>query len=110
MSLADQKCEPCRAGTPPLSREEIEALLEETPGWTLKEHSIEREYRFKDFRQAIDFVNEIAKAAEEEGHHPDLFISYNKVRVELWTHKIGGLSNNDFILAARIDRLPVPVG
>ncbi|MDO8684964.1 MAG: 4a-hydroxytetrahydrobiopterin dehydratase [Armatimonadota bacterium] len=105
MELVEQKCEPCRAGTPALSREEAEELLEEVPMWTLKDDSIEREFRFNDFREAIGFVNKVAEIAEAEDHHPDIHIHYNKVRLELSTHKIGGLSNNDFILAAKIDKV-----
>jgi 4a-hydroxytetrahydrobiopterin dehydratase len=106
MDLAEQECEPCAAGGTPLSAREAEELFREVPKWSLKEKSIERELRFKGFRQAMDFVNKIAAVAEEEGHHPDIFISYNRVRLFLSTHKIGGLSRNDFILAAKIDRLP----
>jgi len=103
MQLSQQRCEPCQLGTPPLSRKEALELIEETPQWTLKDDAIEREFEFEDFRGSIGFVNKVADAAEAEGHHPDIFIYYNKVRIELSTHKIGGLSKNDFILAAKID-------
>ena len=79
--------------------------MKETPGWTLKDNAIEREFKFKDFREAISFVNGIAEIAEEEGHHPDIYIYYNKVRLELSTHNIGGLSKNDFVLAAKVNEL-----
>jgi len=105
MPLAEQKCEPRHEGTPPLSPDRAEELLEEVPLWTLEDKSIEREFRFKDFREAMGFVNKIADIAEQQDHHPDLYISYNKVRVQLSTHKIGGLSENDFIVAAKIDRV-----
>jgi 4a-hydroxytetrahydrobiopterin dehydratase len=105
MKLQEQKCEPCRIGMPPLSYEEAKALQLEIPEWTLKDSSIERVFQFRDFKEAIKFVNRLAQAAEEEGHHPDIHIYYNKVRIELSTHKIKGLSNNDFILAAKIDAL-----
>jgi len=105
MALADRKCEPGRAGTPPLSRQEAERLAHEIPQWTLKEQAIEREFIFKGFREAMAFVNRVAEVAEQEDHHPDICISYNRVRLELSTHKIGGLSPNDFILAAKVDRL-----
>ena len=105
MALVEQKCVPCRAGTPPLSREEAEELVKETPEWALKDDAIEREFKFKDFREAIAFVNRVADVAEEEGHHPDIYIYYNRVRLVLSTHKIGGLSKNDFILAAEIDEI-----
>jgi len=105
MKLVEQRCEPCREETPPLSKEEARELLEETPQWTLKDNAIEREFRFKDFREAVNFVNKVADVAEKENHHPDIYIYYNRVRLELSTHKIGGLSRNDFILAAKVDKL-----
>jgi len=105
MALAEQKCEPCQVGTAPLSHGEAVELAKETPQWTLKDGAIEREFRFKDFRTAIAFVNQVGDLAEEEGHHPDICIYYSRVRLELSTHKINGLSRNDFILAAKIDRL-----
>lgn len=105
MAIAEHKCEPYSVGTPPLAKEESQELLKETPEWTLKDNAIEREFKFKDFREAVNFVNEVADIAEQEGHHPDIYIYYNKVRLELSTHKIGGLSRNDFILAAKVDRL-----
>ena len=79
------------------------------PGWKiLREHHLEKEFAFKNFKEALVFANHIGRLAEEEGHHPDLLISWGKLRVELWTHKIQGLSENDFILAAKIDILPYP--
>lgn len=108
MSLADRSCVPCKGGTPPLSREQAEALrAREVPRWELSEAAdrLRREFRFKDFRGAMKFVNRAADVAEEEGHHPDFHVHYNRVLVEIWTHKIGGLHENDFILAAKIDRL-----
>jgi 4a-hydroxytetrahydrobiopterin dehydratase len=105
MGLAEQKCEPCQLGTPPLSKEEAKAMVKDTPQWALSEDRIEREFEFADFRGSIDFVNKVAEVAEEEGHHPDIFISYKKVTLVLSTHKIGGLSKNDFILASKIDRI-----
>ncbi|MEN6415859.1 MAG: 4a-hydroxytetrahydrobiopterin dehydratase [Armatimonadota bacterium] len=105
MGLSDEKCEPCHVGTPRLSHEEAENLHKEIPEWTLKDNAIEREYKFTDFREAINFINKVAAAAEEMDHHPNICNSYNKVRIELFTHKIGGLSRNDFVLAAKIDRV-----
>jgi 4a-hydroxytetrahydrobiopterin dehydratase len=105
MALSDQKCEPCRSDTPPLSRQDAEILLREIPGWTLKDGSIEKMFQFDDFKEAVRFVNQVAGAAEEEGHHPDIHIFYSKVRLVLSTHKIGGLSRNDFILASKADAL-----
>jgi 4a-hydroxytetrahydrobiopterin dehydratase len=105
MKLAEQKCEPCRSGTPPLSSRQARDLLNELPDWTLKDKSIEREFTFWEFKESITFVNRIAEVAEQQNHHPDIHIYYNKVRIELSTHKIKGLSKNDFILAAKIDEL-----
>ncbi|MHB9026980.1 MAG: 4a-hydroxytetrahydrobiopterin dehydratase [Armatimonadota bacterium] len=107
MELTQQKCVPCEVGTKPLARDEAEKLLAEAPQWTLQEDAkaITREFKLKDFRAAIDFVNKVAEIAEAEGHHPDIFIYYNKVKLTHSTHKIGGLSLNDFILAAKIDRV-----
>jgi 4a-hydroxytetrahydrobiopterin dehydratase len=105
MALTEEKCVPCQGGEPTLSPVEARALSVQTPEWTLQEKSIVREFKFKDFRKAIAFINRVADVAEEEGHHPDIYIFYNKVKLELSTHKIGGLSRNDFILAAKIDQL-----
>ena len=105
MAISDQKCEPCQVGTPPLSSKQAEALIKETPEWMLKDNSIERVFKFKDFRESMDFVNRVAEIAEEQGHHPDIHINYNRVRLVLITHKIGGLSINDFIVAAKVDKL-----
>jgi len=105
MKLAEQACKPVQAGTAPLSHKETEELLREIPQWSLSEKSIQREFRFKDFRQAMDFVNKVASIANDQDHHPDISISYNKIRLVLLTHKIGGLSLNDLIIAAKIDLL-----
>ncbi len=105
--LANRKCVPCRGGVPTLTAAEAEKFRHETPGWSLEENAkrLTRRFEFADFRKAIEFVNRVADVAEEQGHHPDIAIHYNKVDLVLWTHKIGGLHENDFILAARIDRL-----
>jgi 4a-hydroxytetrahydrobiopterin dehydratase len=105
MELIDKKCVPCEGGTPTLSQEESEKLLKQIPGWTLKENKIYANYRFKDFKQAVDFINKMARVAEAEGHHPDFCVHYNKIDITLWTHAIGGLSENDFILAAKLNAL-----
>jgi len=89
----------------PLSRAEAEELSGEIPQWILKEKTLEREFRFKDFRQALNFVTKVAEIAESQDHHPDIFISYNRVTLTLSTHKVGGLSGRDFLLAAAIDPL-----
>jgi 4a-hydroxytetrahydrobiopterin dehydratase len=103
MKLAEQKAKPLSKGTVPLPRSEEEELLREIPQWSIEEQAIGREFRFKDFRQAMDFVNKVAGVANEQDHHPDIYIYYNKVRLTLSTHKLGGLSLNDFIVAAKID-------
>jgi 4a-hydroxytetrahydrobiopterin dehydratase len=105
MELSQERCIPYQVGTPTLSREDAEQLVKEIPRWTLKDKSIEREFTFKDFRESIDFINEVADVAESQDHHPDMCIYYNKVRIELSTHKIGGLSRNDFVMASKIDRI-----
>lgn len=104
MKLAEEQCSANIGGTP-ITERQADALLLQLPAWTLEGKTITREILLKDFRQAMDLVNRIAALAEEQDHHPDMTISYNKVRIGLTTHKIGGLSLNDFILAARIDLL-----
>lgn len=106
MNLKDKKCIPCEDKTvKPLTREEISPLLEQISGWELDSEAkkISCARMFSDFKEAMKFVNSIADIAETEGHHPDISISYNQVVLTLWTHSIGGLSENDFILAAKID-------
>ncbi len=106
-NLAAKHCVPCRGGIPPLAEEEARRLLAGAPGWRLEEGGtrMTRRFEFVDFRKAIEFVNRVADIAEEEGHHPDIAIHWNKVDLILWTHKIGGLHENDFIMAAKINRL-----
>jgi 4a-hydroxytetrahydrobiopterin dehydratase len=103
--LARRRCVPCEGGTPPLAEDEARRLLAALPGWSLEGGHLVRSYRFKDFKAALAFANRVGAIAEEEGHHPDLLVAWGKVRIELWTHDIGGLSENDFILAAKIDAL-----
>lgn len=105
--LASKRCEPCEAGTPPIEGAELDGLLAQLDGWEVAEGKrLRKEYRFPDFREALAFVNRLGQLAEEEGHHPDICFTWGKVRVELWTHSVGGLSTNDFVLAAKTDRLP----
>ena len=109
--LADKRCVPCTQGAEPLKGEELEEKKKELdPDWrVVDEHHLEREYQFEDFRQALEFVNEVGELAELENHHPDICLSYGKVVLQLWTHKIRGLHDNDFVLAAKIDALrPAP--
>jgi len=104
--LAEKTCIPCRGGVPPLTPDEIRPLLEQVRDWTVvNNHHIEREFKFRDFKTALDFVNKIGAIAEEQAHHPDIALAWGKVGVRIWTHKIDGLTESDFILAAKIDRL-----
>jgi 4a-hydroxytetrahydrobiopterin dehydratase len=104
--LADKKCVPCRGGVPPLKGAELKKLHENVPKWTIeKEHHLQREFRFPDFKRALDFVNRVGALAEEQGHHPDILLAWGKAGITLWTHKIDGLTESDFIMAAKIDRL-----
>jgi len=107
MNLADRKCIPCRGGMPPLKEDEARNYLSQLDkDWELTtRQTISREFRFPSFVEAIAFVNRVAQIAEEEDHHPDITINYRKVRLELTTHAIDGLSQNDFIIAAKADRL-----
>lgn len=106
MKLREKICVPCAAGTPPLKPQEIEKLLKQLPsGWEVNEDKkISKTFKFKNYPDTLAFVNRAALIAQEEGHHPDMEVHYGRVVVELWTHKIGGLSENDFILAAKIDQ------
>lgn len=102
--LSQKHCIPCKQGVPPLKGEELKRLHQQLNGWkVVDEHHLEKEYLFKDFKQALAFVNKVGELAEQEGHHPDLHLSWGKVKVVLWTHKIDGLSESDFILAAKCD-------
>lgn len=104
MSIAQEHAQKIERGTPLLT-DDVDALLAEVPGWTLDRNEIERTFQFGDFRQAIDFVNRVADIVEAENHHPDIHISYNKVRLVFTTHKVGGLSRNDFVMAAKVNQL-----
>lgn len=105
--LASKSCVPCRGGVAPLSPEEARGLSAAAPGWRLEENAtrLAHRFEFRDFVEAMKFVNSVADVAEREGHHPDIAIHWNKVDLTLWTHKIGGLHENDFILAAKVNRL-----
>lgn len=109
MGLAEKQCIPCQGGVPPLKGAEIEKYRAEIPEWNVvNEHHLERVFSFPDFRTALEFVNRVGELAEEQGHHPDLLLSWGRVEVRIWTHKVDGLTESDFILAAKIDRLPRP--
>ena len=104
--LAQKKCVPWRGGVPPLGAEEVQPLLEQLNQWeAVENHHLKRTFTFEDFVSALGFVNRIGEIAEAEGHHPDLYLAWGRVGVEIWTHKINGLSESDFILAAKIDAL-----
>jgi len=103
--LTEKRCVPCEGGVPPLGKSEMERLLAQIPGWSLSGKWISKEFQFKNFVEAMKLVNHVADLAEAEGHHPDIHIHYNRVRFDIWTHAIDGLSENDFILAAKIEAL-----
>ncbi|MBC8454697.1 MAG: 4a-hydroxytetrahydrobiopterin dehydratase [Deltaproteobacteria bacterium] len=106
-SLADRTCEPCRGGTPPMTAQEAETMLAElNGGWLINEAGhLEHAFVFPDFMGALHFANQVGAVAEEAGHHPDLFVAWGKCGVEIWTHKIAGLAEADFILAAKTSRI-----
>lgn len=107
MDLSQKKCIPCEGGVERLGRERVQELLGQVPGWrtTEDERKITKRFTFPDFRGAMVFLNKMAEVAESEGHHPDFSVHYNVVEVTLYTHAIGGLHDNDFILAAKIEKL-----
>jgi len=108
--FSQQHCVPCEGGIAPLSTEDAKGILEYVQGWTLdgEGKKISRDFMFKDFKEALAFVNKVGEIAEGEGHHPDIYLWWNKVRLELSTHAIGGLSTNDFIIAAKANTLLAP--
>jgi 4a-hydroxytetrahydrobiopterin dehydratase len=104
--LADKTCVPCRGGVPPLKGKELTELQSRVPKWMVyDEHQLHREFKFADFKQALEFVNQVGALAEEQGHHPDILLAWGKAEITLWTHKVDGLTESDFIMAAKIDRL-----
>lgn len=111
MQLAERTCMPCRGGVPPMPRGEAEAMLGQlSEGWDLFDVSpgviaLRKTYGFKDFREALAFTNRVGELAEQQGHHPDIHLAWGRVVVEIWTHKIKGLTESDFIFAAKCDRL-----
>lgn len=110
MDLNQKHCIPCESGDPPITEEREEELHTEVSQWLLLRdgnHKLRRQFTFKDFKEAMMFVNEVAAVAEKEGHHPDIYIFYNKVQIDLFTHAVGGLSENDFIMAAKIDKINI---
>lgn len=106
--LSQKHCVPCEGGTPPLSDSKEDEMLKLIEGWLLIRdgtHKITKQFKFKNFKDAMVFVNKIAELADQEGHHPDIKIVYNKVQLDLFTHAVGGLSENDFIMASKINQL-----
>jgi len=104
--LAERQCVPCRGGMPPMKGDEITEMSSQLPDWqVVNEHHLQRNYRFKDFRETLDFVNRVGELAEEQGHHPDICFGWGKADITIWTHKIDGLTESDFVLAAKIDKL-----
>ena len=104
--LASKTCVPCRGDTPPLRGAEIEEFRRQVPKWeVVEEHHLRRRLRFKNFREALDFVNRVGELAEEQGHHPDITCGWGYAEITVWTHKIDGLTESDFIFAAKVDAL-----
>lgn len=103
--LAEKECVPCKEGASPIKGEGLRRLLGELGNdWkAVQEHHLEKEFKFKDFREALDFTNRIGEIAEEHNHHPDIYLAWGKVRVTIWTHKIDGLTESDFVMAAKIE-------
>lgn len=104
--LAEKECIPCKGGVPPLKGTDLKTYLDQLDGWTaVEEHHLRKEYAFPNFVTALAFVNRVGELAERQGHHPDLYLSWGKATVEMYTHKINGLTESDFILAAKIDKI-----
>lgn len=105
--LTNEQCVPCQAGTPPLTGTALRTIREKLgPGWDLiGEHHLEKEFNFRNFRDALAFTNRVGELAEQQNHHPDIYLTWGKVRISTWTHKVDGLTQNDFVLAAKIDHL-----
>lgn len=104
--LTEKSCVPCRGGVPPLEGEELSSFAAQVADWTVAEgHHLERDFAFPNFQEALDFTNRVGALAESEGHHPDIYLAWGKVGIKIWTHKIDGLTESDFVLAAKIDRL-----
>jgi 4a-hydroxytetrahydrobiopterin dehydratase len=104
--LASRECVPCRGGVPPLKGQEVTKLLDELNGWAVvEEHHLRKVFKFANFREAQEFINKVGALAEKEGHHPDICYGWGRAEITIWTHKIDGLTESDFILAAKIDQL-----
>ena len=104
--LAGRECVPCRGGVPPLKGDEIQDLISKLDQWSVvSEHHLTKLYKFRDFKESLAFVNRVGELAEQQGHHPDISFGWGRAEVTIWTHKIDGLTESDFILAAKIDQL-----
>jgi len=106
-ALAEKECVPCKGGVPPLKGEELTRVANElNGGWqVVNQHHLEKEYKFKNFLEALDFTNKVGELAESQGHHPDIYLTWGQVKLSIWTHKIDGLTESDFVLAAKADKL-----
>lgn len=103
--LADKACVPCRGGVPPLKGAELAALAARLPDWrVVDEHHLTRDFKFKNFTGVLEFVNRVGAVAEDQNHHPDILLAWGRARVDIWTHKIDGLTESDFIFAAKVNR------
>ena len=104
--LAQKTCVPCKGGVPPLGGSDLRRLADQVPAWkVVEEHHIERTFEFSNFRKALEFTNRVGELAEEQGHHPDIYLAWGKAGIKIWTHKIDGLTESDFVMAAKIDAL-----
>jgi 4a-hydroxytetrahydrobiopterin dehydratase len=105
--LAQKECVPCKGGVPPLKGNDLARLAQEVgTAWrVVNEHHLEREFKFENFRQALDFTNKVGELAEQQNHHPDIYLAWGKVKLTLWTHKIDGLTESDFVFAAKVNQL-----
>ena len=104
--LAERQCVPCRGGVPPLKGDEVEKLSAQLPEWqVVNEHHLQKNIRFQNFADTLAFVNRVGELAEQQGHHPDICFGWGKAEITIWTHKIDGLTESDFVLAAKIDKL-----
>ncbi len=106
IDLASKTCVPCRGGVPPLKGQELTSYQKQVSAWNvINEHHLTKTFKFPNFVKALEFVNRLGELAEQQGHHPDIFLAWGKVEITLWTHKIDGLTESDFIMAAKIDKL-----
>lgn len=105
-TLAEKECVPCKGGVAPLKGKALAGFAGQLQGWrVVEEHHLEKEYKFKNFREALDFTNRVGELAEAQGHHPDIYLAWGKVKLTIWTHKIDGLTESDFVMAAKVDKL-----